>query len=49
MPGFWDAAGTEAAAALRARMAPRSYPRGQALMYAGQMPSEVLLLEAGWV
>jgi CRP/FNR family transcriptional regulator, cyclic AMP receptor protein len=48
-PGFWDAVGTDAAAALRARMAPRSYPRGQALMHVGQVPAEVLLLQSGRV
>ena len=48
-PGFWDAIGTEAAAALRERMTPRSYARNQALMHIGQVPREVLLIVAGVV
>jgi CRP-like cAMP-binding protein len=48
-PGFWDALGAEAAAALRERMVPRSYARNQALMHMGQVPREVLLIVSGVV
>jgi CRP/FNR family transcriptional regulator, cyclic AMP receptor protein len=47
--GFWDAVGTEAAAALREQTVPRSYARNQALMHHGQVPREVLVLQAGVV
>lgn len=41
--------GAEAAAAIRERAGRRTYARGQALMHAGQVPHDVLVLQAGRV
>src|SRR4051812_40675034 len=47
--GFWAAVGTDAAAELRDRAAPRNFARGQALMHVGQVPRDVFFLLAGRV
>jgi CRP/FNR family cyclic AMP-dependent transcriptional regulator len=49
MDGFLSLVGTEAAEALTARAAKRSFPRGQALLHAGQVPQDVFLLRVGHV
>jgi CRP-like cAMP-binding protein len=46
---FWDLAGAQAAAAIGALAGRRRFPRGQALMHAGQVPQDVLVLRAGRV
>jgi CRP/FNR family transcriptional regulator, cyclic AMP receptor protein len=46
---FWDTLSGEAAAAVRAVATPRAFALGQALMHAGQVPREVLVLMAGRV
>jgi CRP/FNR family cyclic AMP-dependent transcriptional regulator len=45
----WDEIGSEAAAELRARATRREFARGDALMHAGQVPRDVLILLAGRV
>jgi CRP/FNR family transcriptional regulator, cyclic AMP receptor protein len=49
MTGFWELLDADAAAALRERARPRSYGRGEALMHAGQVPQEVIVLRSGRV
>src|SRR3954469_20943678 len=46
---FWDMAGPAATEALRARGGRRVFQRGQALMHAGQVPTDVLVLRVGRV
>lgn len=46
---FWELIGAEAEAALRGRAAHRTFARGDALMHAGQVPHDVLVLTAGRV
>jgi CRP/FNR family cyclic AMP-dependent transcriptional regulator len=49
MDPFLSLVGAEAAEALTSRAVKRSFPRGQALMHAGQVPQDVFLLRAGHV
>ena len=49
MTGFWDLLDGAAAAAIRERARPRSYARGDALMHAGQVPQEVIVVQSGRV
>jgi CRP/FNR family transcriptional regulator, cyclic AMP receptor protein len=49
MPAFWSLLDPEAAAALTARGARRSFRRGEALMHTGQVASDVLIVRAGRV
>jgi CRP/FNR family transcriptional regulator, cyclic AMP receptor protein len=46
---FWTMVGGEAAQAIRGLAGRRTYERGQALMHAGQVPDDVLVLRAGHV
>jgi CRP/FNR family transcriptional regulator, cyclic AMP receptor protein len=46
---FWQIVGDDAAAAIRELAGRRTYARGQALMHAGQVPHDVLVLQAGRV
>jgi CRP/FNR family transcriptional regulator, cyclic AMP receptor protein len=46
---FWQIVGDDAAAAIRALAGRRTYARGQALMHAGQVPHDVLVLQGGRV
>jgi CRP-like cAMP-binding protein len=46
---FWEIVGDDAAATIRERAGRRSYARGQALMHAGQVPHDVLVLQSGRV
>lgn len=49
MDTFLTLVGAEAAEALTARAARRSFPRGHALIHVGQVPQDVFLLRAGHV
>jgi CRP/FNR family transcriptional regulator, cyclic AMP receptor protein len=46
---FWDLAGADATAAIAALAGRRRFPRGQALMHAGQVPQDVFVLRSGRV
>jgi CRP-like cAMP-binding protein len=46
---FWELAGPDATAALGALAGRRRFPRGQALMHAGQVPQDVFVLRSGRV
>jgi CRP-like cAMP-binding protein len=49
MTAFWEMLDADAAAALRERAGPRSFARGEALMYAGQVPHDVFVIRGGRV
>lgn len=49
MPNFWDAVGSDAAAALSRRGTGRSFRRGEALMHVDQVARDVLILRSGRV
>jgi CRP/FNR family transcriptional regulator, cyclic AMP receptor protein len=49
MTGFWELLDPAATAAIRERARPRSYARGDALMHAGQVPQEVIVVQSGRV
>jgi len=49
MTGFWELLDADAAAAVNRHARPRSYARGDALMHAGQVPQEVIVLRSGRV
>lgn len=46
---FWSALAPDAAQALTARGTPRTFARGRALFYEGQLPDQVMLLRSGRV
>jgi CRP/FNR family transcriptional regulator, cyclic AMP receptor protein len=49
MAGFWELLDADAAAAVDRHARLRSYARGDALMHAGQVPQEVIVLRSGRV
>jgi CRP-like cAMP-binding protein len=49
LTGFWGLLDAAAAAAIREHARPRSYARGDALMHAGQVPQEVIVVQSGRV